>query len=116
LVTACAGARIIHIESNRPARIFDWGGDLVCDSPPCSWSVSRETCWLFDSSSGYVILRAQTPDGISMTTPAMVVCDIEEGTVVRFELPPEPDLLDCSVTIRDSEEAVFDDCADLLEP
>jgi len=87
VLPSCGGVVRITVETTRPARIVGSSG-TVCETTPCTTTVSRETCWLLDSSSGYLILEAVAPDGTSARSAAMKTCDLEEGERIVIELPP----------------------------
>ena len=62
----------------------DHGGHVVCRGMPCELKVSRETCFGYDSSSGYLVQHATGPDGRS-ADGAWVTCDLHDGEVLRLE-------------------------------
>ncbi len=76
---ACARERHVVVESSVAARVTDHGGRLVCERTPCTWTVSRATCFGLDSSSGFVLLTARTADGVEVQSPAWRTCALEEG-------------------------------------
>jgi hypothetical protein len=84
----CGGVRRITIDTTRPAKILDRGGHVVCATTPCEQRISRETCWLVDSSSGYVIFTAVAEDGVAQNSAPMKTCDIDDGERVLITLPP----------------------------
>lgn len=102
----------MRLESSRPARILDAaGGEVLCAFTPCRWSLSRETCWLFDSSSGFLRLRARAEDGAEIDSPAMRTCSVQEGTKVFFEFPAAEGQA-CAVTIEEKgRKSRFADCS-----
>jgi len=83
----CAADPRIRIETNRPARVLDHGGHVICERTPCTYQVSRETCGGFDSSSGYLILQAEADDGARASSAAYETCNIKDGERVLIELP-----------------------------
>jgi hypothetical protein len=85
---SCASSRQVIIETSRPAQVRDQGGRLLCAATPCAWTVSRETCFGLDSSSGYVLLTAITADGVEAQSVAWKTCELEEGQHLRIEVPP----------------------------
>jgi hypothetical protein len=87
LLGACATERHVVVESSLPARVTDNGGRVVCERTPCTWTVSRETCFGLDSSSGFVLLTARTPEGVEAHSPAWRTCSLEEGQHLFIELP-----------------------------
>ena len=86
LATACASTRTVRIESTPPARVInDQAGCLICDQTPCNFTFSRQTCTgLFDSSSGYLIIRAVL-DAERSVVIAYRTCEIERDEVLRFD-------------------------------
>ncbi len=84
-VYGCSSTRSIIIESSRPVRIDNAQKNcIICRSTPCAYTFSRETCWGYDSSSGYIMLKAVTEDGLSKSI-ALKTCDIEENERVFFD-------------------------------
>lgn len=98
LAAGCSGSRVLSIDSRPAARIEEWGGAAACAQTPCAWSFSRETCGLYDSSRGYIILTAAAPDGRKLTAPALKTCGIKKGTRLSFQFPTQEGG-DCLVTI-----------------
>jgi len=81
------GHRTVRFESSVPASVIDSGGAILCEKTPCTWRLSRETCGLYDSSSGYFRPRAVDASGASLRAPALKTCTVREGTLVRFLFP-----------------------------
>jgi hypothetical protein len=82
---ACASTRTVTLASSRPAAVYyDAGLCRLCEQTPCRMTFSRETCWLFDSSSGFIRLRAITADGQSMSL-IPVTCDLKSDEVLTFD-------------------------------
>jgi hypothetical protein len=87
LTCSCATERHVVVDSSRPARVTDTGGRVICAATPCSWTVSRETCFGLDSSSGFVLLTARTAEGREATGPAWRTCSLEEGQHLVIDFP-----------------------------
>jgi hypothetical protein len=85
---SCASSRQVIVETSRPAEVRDHGGALICATTPCTWTVSRETCFGLDSSSGYVLLTARAADGVEAHSVAWKTCELQEGQHLRIEVPP----------------------------
>jgi hypothetical protein len=58
--------------------------------------ISRETCWLFDSSTGYVLIEATAPTA-RLRAPALVTCDIRDQTLLIFSFTGPS----CAVWVQD---------------
>ncbi|MBI5246507.1 MAG: hypothetical protein HY923_04955 [Elusimicrobia bacterium] len=84
LLAGCSGGRTLRFESSVPASVEDSGGKTLCAPTPCSWRVSRETCGVLDSSSGYLRVSAVASDGARLDAPPLKTCAVLEGTLVRF--------------------------------
>ena len=97
LAAGCAGTRTISIDSEPPARILE-GGGTACAKTPCEWTFSRETCWLFDSSSGHFRLVAVADDGRKLSSPMIKTCGVKKGAKVGFRFSAEH----CGVTITEA--------------
>jgi hypothetical protein len=87
LTCSCATQRRVVVESSLPARVTDHGGRVICEATPCTWTVSRETCFGLDSSSGFVLLTARTAGGREATGPAWRTCSLEEGQHLVIDFP-----------------------------
>jgi hypothetical protein len=99
VLCSCDSHRHLRIESNMAAEVSDWGGNRL--STPCTISISRETCWLFDSSSGYVIITARSLAGISLRSMAIPTCSVTDGMRIIFSFPHEKSAQDCAVILYD---------------
>jgi hypothetical protein len=87
IVAACASSRTVSVSSTPPARIYDNNHMcVVCEQTPCRVTISRETCFFFDSSSGYVQLRAIFPDRSSQVIIART-CELKPDEELHFECP-----------------------------
>ncbi len=84
LLSGCSSGRTLRFESSVQASVEDSSGQLLCAATPCAWRLSRETCWLFDSSLGYFRVRAVAGDGTRLEAPLLKTCAVREGTLVRF--------------------------------
>lgn len=84
---SCATQRTVRIESSRPARVLD-RGTTVCARTPCDFTYSRETCFFFDSSTGFVVLEGLDAQG-NRTRVVWVTCRAKEGErkFLDFEKP-----------------------------
>ncbi len=92
---ACTQSVTLHVTSDVPARLSHDTGS-PCEALPCELTISRETCFFFDSSSGYVALTAETASQ-RLQAPFMVTCDIPQGRRLNFQFLRRP----CSVTVQD---------------
>jgi hypothetical protein len=86
LFCSCMMVRHVVVETSLPARVTDNGGRVICERTPCTWAISRETCFGLDSSSGFVLLTARTPDGVEARSPAWRTCSLQEGEHLFIEL------------------------------
>jgi hypothetical protein len=113
---SCDSYRNMPIESNMTAEVRDWGGRVICASTPCKMSVSRETCWLFDSSSGYIILTARSRDGTSMRSMPITTCEVKNSMRVKFVFPSVKNAPNCAVILYDGDKEIHRlPCKDSLE-
>jgi hypothetical protein len=106
LLFSCDSHRDFRIESSMRAEVRDWGGNLVCLSTPCVMHVSRETCWFFDSSSGYILLTAWSRTGISMRSMAIPTCSITDGMWIMYSFPRSKSARDCAVILYEGDREV----------
>jgi hypothetical protein len=84
LGAACASTRTVRVSSTPAARIYDDSQlCVVCEKTPCRVTISRSTCFFFDSSSGFVTLRAVFDDQASQLVVART-CGLEEEQELRF--------------------------------
>jgi hypothetical protein len=104
---SCAGYRQLGIESTEPASVVDWGGAVVCARTPCVMRVSRETCGIYDSSKGHIILTARSENGLTMVSMAIPTCDVKDGMRLRYEFPSGKGVSDCAVILLDGDREQF---------
>ena len=87
LLGGCASSRTVQVSAARPAQLLA-DGCVVCEGiGPCSFTFSRETCGLFDSSKGYIVFQAVLPDGRCQILAART-CELEAGERVHLDLDP----------------------------
>ena len=98
---------MLRIEGPAAVTVRDGGGRVVCGRLPCRWVFSRQTCFGYDSSSGFIALTAEASDGRRLRAPLLTTCDVVDGTLVRFELPP-PATGACAVVVDDGEPRRFE--------
>jgi hypothetical protein len=85
LGAACASTRTVRVSSTPAARIYDDSQlCVVCEQTPCRVTISRATCFFFDSSSGFVTLRAVFDDRTSQPLIART-CELEAEEELRFD-------------------------------
>ena len=106
-IASCVSYRMMRIESSPAAEVRDWGGNLICATTPCVMRVSRETCGLYDSSKGYIILTARSSAGISMRSMAIKTCDITDDARVMFLFPGDKCDAGCSVRYYKGDREVY---------
>jgi len=82
-LAGCGGSRTLVIRSDVPAVFDRMSGPPDCTGLECRIEISRETCWFFDSSRGYVVIQATTPTA-RLRAPALTTCDIRDGTLLTF--------------------------------
>ena len=84
LGAACASTRTVRVSSTPAARIYDDSQlCVVCEQTPCRVTFSRATCFFFDSSSGFIRLRAVFDAQASQLIVART-CGLEEEQELRF--------------------------------
>ena len=87
LLSGCASSRTVQVSAARPAMLLA-DRCLICQGVgPCSFTFSRETCGLYDSSKGFIQFQAVLPDGRCQLLMART-CDLKSGERVHFDLEP----------------------------
>jgi len=100
-ITGCGSSRTLKIESTLAAEIQDNSGAIRCAATPCEVEISRQTCGLMDSSSGFVVLTATARNGTALRSAPMETCGINNGSRVRFVFPEDAARTDCTVQYFD---------------
>ena len=85
LLTACSSSRRVIIDSSQTARIDNASAScMICEQTPCTLTFTRKTFQLFDSSAGYMGIKAILPDG-KCQEKIIDYREVKDGETVFFD-------------------------------
>ena len=96
---ACSSTRSVTVSAARPVVLMQ-GHCPICEGRgPCRFTFSRETCFGYDSSTGFIQFKAVLPDGRCQILSERT-CDLKEDQRIHFDLEQSSlrdDRLTCGV-------------------